>query len=239
ANGLLGGIIRGTLNGKEVNIRGQDFRMNPDTAEFEPAAGLTQQGRVRDDWGNWFGCDNSTLLRHYPIPDHYIRRNPHVSAPDPSVFVPNDPDPNQLFPISRTLARYNDPGAANRTTSACGLGIYRDELLGTNYTGNAFVCEPVHNLVHRLVIEPNGVTFTGHRAPDEQHSEFLASTDNWFRPVQARTGPDGALWVVDMYRYLIEHPRWIPADRLSQIDVRAGDDKGRIYRVYPRGKALR
>ncbi len=239
ANGLLGGIIHGAAGGQEINIRGQDFRMNPDTGAFEAAAGLTQQGRVRDDWGNWFGCDNSTLIRHYPLPDHYVRRNPHVTAPNPGVFVPGDADPNQLFPTSRTLARYNDPGSANRTTSACGLGLYRDDLLGPDFYGNAFICEPVHNLVHRLKLEPRGVTFTGLKPADELRSEFLSSPDNWFRPVQVRTGPDGALWVVDMYRYLIEHPRWVPADQLAKIDVRAGEDKGRIYRLFPRGKKLR
>ena len=51
--------------------------------------------------------------------------------------------------------------------------------------------------------------------------------------------PDGALYVVDMYRFLIEHPRWIPAERLANIDVRAGADKGRIYRVYSKEKPLR
>src|SRR5262249_4908392 len=93
ANGLRGGTIRGlaraldaaTQNDQaspseavEVDIRGRDFRMNPDTGAFEPASGLTQQGRARDDWGNWFGCDNSTAAWHYPIPDHYLRRNPSV-----------------------------------------------------------------------------------------------------------------------------------------------------------------
>src|SRR5882762_6509294 len=77
ANGLIGGIIHGKAGGKEVNISGRDFRMHPETGEFEPASGLTQQGRVRDDWDNWFGCDNSTLLWQYPLPDHYVRRNPH------------------------------------------------------------------------------------------------------------------------------------------------------------------
>jgi putative heme-binding domain-containing protein len=76
-----------------------------------------------------------------------------------------------------------------------------------------------------------------HRDAGEVQSEFLASTDNWFRPVQARTGPDGALYVVDMYRFMIEHPRWIPAERLAQLDVRAGADMGRIYRVKPSGAA--
>jgi hypothetical protein len=101
-----------------------------------------------------------------------------------------------------------------------------------------FCSEPVHNLVHRLVLE---TMESPSRDIDLQTrtSEFLASTDNWFRPVQVRTGPDGALWIVDMYRYLIEHPRWIPPSQLSQIDVRAGDDKGRVYRVYPKGKKLR
>src|SRR5204862_1971800 len=93
--------------------------------------------------------------------------------------------------------------------------------------------------VHRLVLESEGVTFAAHRAPDEQRSEFLASSDNWFRPVQARTGPDGALWIVDMYRFVIEHPRWIPPERLKELDVRAGADKGRIYRLYARGANLR
>jgi len=213
--------------------------MHPDTGEFEPAAGITQQGRARDDWGNWFGCDNSTLLWHYPLPDHYVRRNPHFAPPNARVFVPGDSDPNELFPTSRILERFNDPETAGRTTSACGLGIYRDDLLGASFYGNAFVCEPVHNLVHRLVLKPDGVTFKAYRAPDEPQSEFLSSRDNWFRPVQARTGPDGTLWIVDMYRFVVEHPRWIPPERLAKLDVRAGDDKGRIYRVVPVGTMLR
>jgi putative membrane-bound dehydrogenase-like protein len=239
ANGLIGGRIHGIAGDREINISGRDFRLRPDTGEFEPASGLTQQGRARDDWGSWFGCDNSTLLWHYPLPDHYVRRNPYFAPPDPRVFVPGDADPNQLFPMSRVLERFNDPDAAGRTTSACGLGIYRDDLLGTNYYGNAFLCEPVHNLVHRLVLRPDGATFKGYRAADETQSEFLSSRDNWFRPVQVRTGPDGALWIVDMYRFVVEHPRWIPPERVAKLDVRAGDDKGRIYRVAPIGQTLR
>lgn len=249
ANGLIGGVIRqvsalpsltsatGQIPSGEVNIRGRDFRFRLDTGFFEPASGLSQQGRVRDDWDNWFGCDNSTLLWHFPLADHYLRRNAHAPSPVTRVTPATEPDTNQLFPISRTLTRFNDPGHANRVTSACGLGFYRDDLFGPEFYGNAFVCEPVHNLVHRLKLRSDGVTFTAHRA--ERALEFLASTDNWFRPVQVRTGPDGALWIVDMYRFVVEHPRWITPDRLKELDLRAGDDKGRIYRVYPSGKTLR
>jgi putative heme-binding domain-containing protein len=77
------------------------------------------------------------------------------------------------------------------------------------------------------------------RAKEEADSEFFSSKDNWCRPVQMRTGPDGGIWVADMYRFVIEHPRWIPPERLSKLDVRAGDDMGRIYRVVAKGEKLR
>jgi putative membrane-bound dehydrogenase-like protein len=241
ANGLLGGVIHGMSNDKEIDIRGRDFRMNPDTGIFEPVAGLTQQGRARDDWGNWFGCDNSAPLWNYPLPDQYVRRNPYVTAGSPRVFAATGSNPNLVHPISRVLERFNQPQSANHVTSGCGLGLYRDNLLGGDFYQNSFCCEPVHNLVYRLQLQENedGAVVTGTRAKDEQESEFLASRDNWFRPVQARTGPDGALYVVDMYRFVIEHPRWISKERLAQLDVRAGDDKGRIYRIYPADKKLR
>ena len=238
ANGLLGGKIRGGAIGGEIDIRGHDFRMNPDTGVFEPVSGLTQHGRVRDDFGHWFGCENSRALFHFPLEDRYLARNPRVASPPSGVDVPAYPDANRIFRISPGVERYNDPAGANRVTSGCGLGIYRDTLLdGLN--GSAFTCEPVHNLVHREVLATDGVTFTSHRADDEKASEFLASTDGWFRPVQARTGPDGALYVVDMHRFLIEHPRWIAAERLAQIEARAGAEMGRIYRVVPKGAQLR
>lgn len=239
ANGLIGGAIRGTASGRDVSIGGRDFRMKPDTGEFEPASGLTQQGRVRDDWGNQFGGNNSVLIQHYPLPDHYAHRNPRVAAPYPYVVPAQGEAMQRLYPASRTLARYNEPDSANHVTSACSPLVYRDTLLGAEYAGNSFTCEPVHNLVRRLILEPDGVTFSARKAEDEQTSEFLASTDPWCRPVQVRTGPDGALWVVDMYRFVVEHPRWISPERLATLDVRAGAEKGRIYRVFPEGQAPR
>jgi putative heme-binding domain-containing protein len=113
--------------------------------------------------------------------------------------------------------------------------VYRDDLFGPAFTDNVFISEPVHNLVHREVMTPNGLTFTSRRADDEQSSEFLASSDNWFRPTMLATGPDGALWVVDMYRLVIEHPQWIPKEWQEKLDLRAGADQGRIYRVLPVG----
>ena len=237
--GLFGGRITNDAGKPAVALGDRDFRIKPDAGIIEPATGRTQQGRVRDDWGNWFGCNNSNLCLYYPLADEYLRRNPHFAPEGLSVSVPEGPDASQLFPLPGRLQLFKLSGPAGRATAACGLGIYRDELLGREFQGNAFTCEPVNLLVHRLRLDPQGFSFAGRRAPDEAQAEFLASTDTWFRPVQARTGPDGALWIVDMYRYVIEHPRWIPPEDLAKVDVRAGHDLGRIYRVRPAGRHVR
>ncbi|HVW39563.1 MAG TPA: HEAT repeat domain-containing protein, partial [Pirellulales bacterium] len=237
--GLFGGDIKSFAGEKPLALGDRDFRIHPDSGDIEPATGRTQQGRVRDDWGDWFGCDNSNLARHYPLADHYLRRNPFAAPPAASVNVPGYAEPNRLHPISQSLQRFKLSGPSNHVTAACGLGVYRDELLGAEYSNNLFTCEPVNLVVHRLLLEPSGVTFKGRLAADETESEFLASTDGWFRPVQARTGPDGALYIVDMYRYVIEHPRWIPPETLASLDVRAGHSLGRIYRVYPKSRPPR
>lgn len=236
SGGLFGGKVVNVRTGDEVDLSSRDFRFDPTTGVIEPVTGRTQQGRCRDDWGDWFGCTNGTLLLHYAVDDSYHRRNPLVAPPPTTVAVATGPDASKLFPAGE-LVRFELSGTPGQPTSACGLDLYRDVLLGDEYCGNAFTCEPVHQLVHRLALEANGVTFDGRRADNELDREFLASTDRWFRPVQVRTGPDGAIWVVDMYRYVIEHPRWIPQATLAEIDVYAGRGRGRIYRVVPRDEA--
>lgn len=235
---LFGGMITVAKTGATVDCRNRDFRFRPDTGGFEALAGVSQQGRIRDDFDQWFGNDNSTLLWHFPIPDRYLRRNPHAAAPGARRILPGEGDIGRVFPVSRTLTRFNDPHAANHLTSACGPELYRDDFLGPRLSGNAFVCEPVHNLVRRAIVEPDGPSFRTRRDPAETTSEFVASTDNWFRPVEVRTGPDGALWVVDMHRFVVEHPRWISPERLRDLDVRAGEGTGRIWRITPTGRSL-
>jgi putative membrane-bound dehydrogenase-like protein len=235
ANGDSGGRIRSAKTGRVVDIRGRDLRLRPDEGDVEAQTGQTQYGRNRDDWGHWFGCNNSNPMYHFALDDHYLRRNPHFAPPAPAVPVSVVPGAAPVYPVSRTLPRFNDPKGANHFTSACSAIVYRDDLFGPAFVSSTFVSEPVHNLVHREVLAAEGVTFKSRRAADEQRSEFLASSDNWFRPTTIKTGPDGALWVADMYRAVIEHPEWIPKDWQKRLDLRAGHDKGRIYRVYPVG----
>ena len=231
SGGLMGGRVK-SFGGQEIELGNSDFRFRPETGEVEAVTGSTQQGRARDDWGNWFGCANSNLLKHYPLTNHYLARNPHVAATAVETYPPFGPDHDRLYPIGE-LSLYKLSGPPGRPTSVCGLDIYRDELLGLGFAGNAFVAEPVNRIVHRMKLEPHGATFRAVHAGREA-AEFLASSEPWFRPVQVRTGLDGCLWIVDMHRAVIEHKRFIPAETLRTIDLMAGNAQGRIYRVRPR-----
>ncbi|MFN8705650.1 MAG: PVC-type heme-binding CxxCH protein, partial [Planctomyces sp.] len=216
-----------------IALRGRDLRINPDTNALEAMSGQTQFGRERDDFSHWFGNNNSDPIYQYVLEDHYLRRNPHAGISGTRARVSSIPGAAPVYPTSRTLARFNEFAYSNKFTSACGTMIYRDSFLGDQYYGNAFTSEPVHNLVSRLVMTRDGYGFKGDRATDEQQSEFLSSSDNWFRPTMIRTGPDGALWIADMYRAVIEHPEWIPPEYQRKMNLYAGNDKGRIYRIVP------
>jgi putative membrane-bound dehydrogenase-like protein len=232
-----GAGIRSTKTGKSYNIRNRDFRIRPDEGQLDPQTGQAQFGRDRDNWGEWFGCNHENPIWHFALDDYYLRRNPHVNYPASRVVMP----PEVAYPAATTG---RGTGSAlseggNGFTSSCSVMVYRDELLGKEFIENSFTCEPVYNLVHREVLVPQGTTFTSRRAADEPRNEFFASSDMMCSPVMVRTGPDGALWVADMYRKVLEHPHWLAPDWEKTIDVRDGAGQGRIYRVYPANQTPR
>lgn len=238
-----GGYNKGTeitsvLTSEKIALGSRDFRFKPDTGEFDPQSGPSQFGRAKDDWGHWFGVQNSFPLWHYVLQDHYLRRNPHVIPPDPvhQLFPRNPP----VYPASSLEKRFHSFGESGRFTSACGIEVYRDRVLFDDGKTHAFTCEPFHNVVQHHVLEDDGVSFKATRDPAEK-LDFLASEDRWCRPVMVRTGPDGALWVADMYRYMIEHPQWLPQNGKDELlpHYREGDDKGRIWRVSKEDTSVR
>ncbi len=236
SSGTTNFLITSSKTGTQVDISGRDSRIRPDEGLLEPVSGQSQYGRSRSDWGEWFGNQNSQPLFHFAIEDRYLQRNPYVPAPSPKVYLTQPAHAPPVYPTSRTLDRFNDLFALDRFTSACSPHILRDEhwiqeAIAAGAIEQALVSESVHNLVSRILLMRDGVTFRGERHPGEEHSEFLSSSDNWFRPVHLLGAPDGSLWICDMYREVIEHPEWIPEAWQAQLDLYAGHNRGRIYRL--------
>jgi putative membrane-bound dehydrogenase-like protein len=230
ANGDNGGVIFSEKTGEALTLGKYDVRLQPDDGRMDRRSGSAQFSRCRDDWGNWFGGNNSTPIWHVVLEDEDLRHGTHSLVARRREFI-KDPltELHTLIPDQRRL---NQPEAVRRFTASCGLEIYRSSRL-SDYTGCYIVCDPAHQLVHVSGLERHGATFRDRPLAAHSGQELLASYDPWFRPVQAKTGPDGAIWIVDMYRQTIEHPDYIPPRLHPSLNFLAGQGRGRIYRLVP------
>jgi putative membrane-bound dehydrogenase-like protein len=235
---------------KPVSVRGQGFLFDPRTEAFEVTSGGGQFGMSMDDWGRKFVCTSHDPAFQIMYDGRYLARNPYLEAPSAALRISpggyntkvSRISPNEPWRIVRTRMRTTGVEPPHPTegadpsgyfSAASGITVYRGDAWPAEYRSNIFVGEVSNNLVYRARLEPNGVGFTAVHA--DTGPEFLASTDIWFRPVQFANGPDGALYVIDMYRYLVEATETIPPSIVKHLNVGAGFDKGRLYRIVPEG----
>jgi putative membrane-bound dehydrogenase-like protein len=232
-----------------VTLRGRGVRFHPDRpGSLEPTSGGGQFGLAADDFGRWFTATNSQHLRHVVLPDHYLRRNPLLAVGAVTLDIPDHGaacavhriSPFEAWRVERTRRRAGGPDAqrfpatelvpGGFITSACSPVVYTADRFPAAYRGSTFICDPANNLVHRDVLKEHGATFVASRG--ETDTEFLASTDPWFRPVNLALGPDGALYVADFYREVIETPLSLPDDIKARLNLESRG-RGRIWRVVP------
>ena len=236
--GLTGGKVTSPKNPDHaaVEFGRADFRFLPDCSQFEAVDGGGQFGMTFDDFGHRFICYNRVQVQHVVLPGRYLRRNPHLAATSTVQDCPADmvAEPlaghgasARLYPISQNITTADSH--AGTFTAACGLLVFRSSGLPKAYYGGAFSCDPTGNLVHFDKLEPAGATFVARRSKEQ--SEFLASRDDWFRPCNLAQGPDGALYVCDMYGKTIEHPDYLPPEIRKHTDFESGKGMGRIWRV--------
>ncbi|MDF9795236.1 putative membrane-bound dehydrogenase-like protein [Catalinimonas alkaloidigena] len=217
-----------------TNANGRNVRFKPDTYELEALSGETQFGLSFDSWGHMLMTSNATHLFHEVLAAPYVQRNPNLAIPEVSQYLPSYGYGVEIFPITKNPEHQllTDVGTI---TSACGVNWYQADLFPEEFKQVAFVAEPVHNLVHADVISDDGATFKADRLLE--NAEFLASTDSWFRPVNFYQGPDGALYLLDYYRKIIEHPEWMAEEVNESGELYDGTHQGRIYRIVPEGAA--
>lgn len=214
-----------------------------------------QWGMTQDDQGRlMFSYENRSLFADL-VPSHYLYRNKNYHDLDghgnrgegaPGIHQYIGQDANEVFPIRVTPGitlganELREDGTLRTFTISCGPTVYRGDQFPEECYGNVFIPEAAGNLVRRDVIEsPDGVHLRARNAYDRK--EFLASTDERFRPVNSRTGPDGALYICDLYHGIIEHVIFMMPYLRNQILSRGLDqppDLGRIYRVVHEGKPL-
>jgi putative membrane-bound dehydrogenase-like protein len=247
-----GGRIRHAdkKDARPVSVNGQGFAFDPRTEAFEVTSGGGQHGMSMDDWGRTFVCTSHDPIFLIMYDGRYLARNPYLEAR--AAAVPIGPggyntkvfriSPNEPWRVVRTRLRTTGIEPPHPTegdqpsgyfTSATGVTVYRGDVWPAEYHGNVLVGEVANNVIYRARLQPNGLGLKAERA--DPGVEFVASTDIWFRPVQMANGPDGALYVLDMYRNLVESAAFMPPSIVKHLDVSGGFDKGRLYRIVPEG----
>ncbi|MFT3750824.1 MAG: dehydrogenase [Agriterribacter sp.] len=233
-----------------LSMGGNDFRFRLDKELYEAESGNGQYGLALNDFNHRFYTQNTLHIQTNPVTMRYLRRHDalasyradkNISDHDLEMFQLTPPPYWRKMRSERRQHTY-DSLKLNQTewadkhfTGASGATFYGGDAFPKEYYGSIFTGDVAGNLVHRDVLTRNesDIIYTANRGTKEKDKEFLASTDSWFRPATFYSGPDGNLFLIDMYRQHIETPVSIPEDLKADMDFYAGNDKGRIYLITP------
>lgn len=207
------------------------FRFRPDGSAIEIVSsyGSNTWGCSFNEEGElFFTMANGAHLRHVVLPEKFLAGNRVANV----TSWKDIPDHDRVFPaVVRTDAPYAQIDFVGGFTAAAGSTFYDGGAWPDEWRNSHFVCEPTVNLVHHDIVEPDGVSFKARKA---REAEFIASTDLWFRPVDVRVGPDGALYVLDFYNQAAVHNDTRgPEHGPTNAAIRPDRDHvhGRIWRV--------
>jgi mono/diheme cytochrome c family protein/glucose/arabinose dehydrogenase len=239
ANGFQWGIDNRLYTAGQADLQ---LRLKNGAFEIQKTLERGEWGVTEDDAGRIYRNTNESALHVDFVPTAYFSRNPNLlrtrgsyerladDNEDLNVVWPVRPNPGTNRAYQAGIDRPD--GSLAKFTSVCGPLVYRGDRLPSELYGNVFVAEPAANLVSRIVLDDGGTTLHARKA--YERGEFLASTDERFRPVYLSNAPDGTLYVVDMYRGIIEHRISVTEYLRDQILARRLErptGMGRIYRV--------
>lgn len=243
ANGLRGGQVQSVdprwPSTEPIDLRTRDFVFDPRGSHLErkndsplrgyfgAVSGNSQFGMSIDDFGNRVGCSNRNPAIETLFPLATLARNRWATPRDALHDIAAAAAMSRVNAITRTWTTSHTH--AGQFSAACGVTVGLGNAMPNDWRSNLVVCEPTSHAVQRQRIERQTIGRQSHRIAVEE--ELLASRDQWFRPVDTAVGIDGALYVVDMCRAVIEHPNWAPAELKHREDERWGNRHGRVWRI--------
>ena len=246
-----GGNVEHSSNGLMMNIdnwiynSNYNFRYQLKNGKWlkEPTSYRGQWGITKDNFGRLYYNNNSTQLQgDYVLPNRAIR-NKYFK---PMIAEGQKLTNNKVFPIHQTSVNrgyqkgiLDEKGYLVNVTAACGPLVYRGASFPEKYNQNAFVCVPEANLIKRNILNFENTQTIANQAIAEK--EFIASTDEGFRPVNLFNGPDGAIYIVDMHRGIIQHKAYISQYLTEQLAGKKLDtlqNEGRILKVVHKSSKL-
>ncbi len=220
--------------GQALDLRGGDLRINLNDQKLVRAGESSGGFQITfDEWGRLFETHNLEHTSQLVFEDRYLDGVP--GQPMHALVNISDHEENglsRIYPFGEQENRVNHPEQSGYFSGACGITYYGGGAFPPGFEPGLLVADCVLNLVHFDQLHYNGSAATTTRMREKV--EFLASKDRAFRPVNMCVGPDGALYVIDMYRVVIEHPEWIPDELENKMDLQGGKEKGRIYRITPK-----
>ena len=240
ANSLLWALDNNIYT-SEIDI---DLRLKNGKFDVRKTLSRGQWGITQDDAGRIFRNTNESALHVDIVPAHYYMRHPNLLRTRGSYESLSGPNGqlNDTWPIRPTrgvnrgyqFGILRPDGTLARFTSVCAPMIYRGDRLPAELYGNVFVVDPTVNLVSRIILGESTSGPTADKAYRDVRGEFLASTDERFRPVNLSLAPDGTLYVVDMYRGIIQHKGYMTEylrDYVLKHKLEQPNSFGRIYRI--------
>ncbi|MGB5171230.1 MAG: PVC-type heme-binding CxxCH protein [Eudoraea sp.] len=217
-----------------IPLRGGDLRFSLQDEILERVGESSGGFKITfDSWGRLYETHNLEHVSQLVFEDRYFTDIP--ATPSHALVNISDHEENglsRIYPIGEQDSRVNHPEQSGYFSGACGITYYGGGIFPGAMDNSLLVADCVLNLVHMDQLDQELSVSKALR--NREKVEFLASSDRSFRPVNMSIGPNGALYVLDMHREVIEHPEWIPDEIEETLDLNAGKEKGRIYRITPK-----
>lgn len=229
-NGLNTQNLIDQATSQSINVSKSGIRVDPyQSWKLSVTEGLGQYGATFNELGDHFYTTNRNPIKMTVLPREFIQRNPYsgLNSGQTDVY----PVGATIYPAAITLTA--SVVHAGSYTAACGTHSYQGNAL-PNLRGDLLVCDPTAQLVSRHRLSSRGGTYKATAIRKHPQSEFIRSRDPWTRPVNLASGPDGALYLCDMYRRFIDHPMFLHQSYSERFDMQTGSNLGRIYRLVPK-----